>query len=1015
MRWRFGELELDLERCELRRGEATVQLQPKVADLLCHLLRNAGRVVPQRELLDAVWPDTVVTGSSVVRGVSVLREGLRAIGESGAILRTVARRGYLIDVPARPVEEREARLTPDSSFVGRVHELEVLEAALRSARDGHGGAALVVGDGGIGKTALLGELARRAAPSAAVSLARCRAEAEPVAFAPWIELLNGVLVHPSDSGERIPAATGLAELLPRLGASPGTSDARDPEAQRHAISTGVVRALRRAAQTRLLLLVLDDLHLADASSLLLAAEVAEQLADTRVLLLAARRPLAELEGDRRDTTHASRLTSLTRFSRAARNLELHGFTREEVERYVVRNAVRAPGPNTVETLFRRSGGSPLFVRELLFLHEEPPSVQHERVVAAREVPATLALVIGERLAALPTPVRELLERAAAVGREFSLAVLARSAGVNEAAALDLLAVAEKQRVVAAVEENPDAFAFGHELLRDVLYADLSSARRVEIHATIADALDALHAEDADPPWSELARHHGEAAVVGGAARASECAERAGHRALEQLAFEEAAVAYRSALRFLERAPTIESKRRCALLMALADAHYYAGEGDEAERGYREALRIAQEIGDLEALAAAVVRLTHRQRGNVGAVPWERIAILEECLERLPQHDGALRASLLTALATDLAWADSQRARHRSDEAMAMARRLGGGNVLLRAISSRFQLLVRPEDAAERYAISEEEVALASVAGDRIDELFAHYHRFGEALARSDAPGVDDSLAACERLADASEDPVHAGYAEAARACRALWRGELLEAETASRAAGRSLTDGRSRDIGFLVSASQLYVLRRFQGRLGELEPLLVQGERAFPALPAFGCARALILAETGRPAEARQALAQLFEGGGDPLRFTMNRHINLALLAETAALLGDAERSSALHRELDTLALHNLTLQSIVCLGSIERYRGLTAFACGELDAAVVHLEQALVAETRARARPFEAYAACDCARVRLARGGAGDLEAVRALALRAATIAQAVGMPALAAQADHLLAGLAA
>jgi hypothetical protein len=148
--------------------------------------------------------------------------------------------------------------------------------------------------------------------------------------------------------------------------------------------------------------------------------------------------------------------------------------------------------------------------------------------------------------------------------------------------------------------------------------------------------------------------------------------------------------------------------------------------------------------------------------------------------------------------------------------------------------------------------------------------------------------------------------------------------------------------------------------------------MLAAGARAFPDLAAFRCASALLLAETGRLDEARSALARLLDGALDPLAWNPNRASNLALLVEAAALAGDARHARLLRHELASLADPNVTLESIACLGSVERYRGLAAWACGDLDAALAHLEAALVAEAEAGARPFETLAARDCERVRM-------------------------------------------
>jgi tetratricopeptide (TPR) repeat protein len=292
-------------------------------------------------------------------------------------------------------------------------------------------------------------------------------------------------------------------------------------------------------------------------------------------------------------------------------------------------------------------------------------------------------------------------------------------------------------------------------------------------------------------------------------------------------------------------------------------------------------------------------------------------------------------------------------------------------------------------------------------------VFAHSHAFANALARGDRAAVDEAAEAAERAAMALGHPMHRGHVAAALAARALWLGDLLLAEQFSEEATRCLGDHRSRELAFLVATAQRFVLRRFQGRLAELEPQLDAGLRDHPERLWFQCALGLLYATTGRDDAARASLARVAERRTDGrqirLPAELARSTNVALLAETCAYLRDAETAAALELELEIAGDGNVCLGAITCVGSIQRYRGLVAHARGDHDEAIAFLEDAIEWEKHVGARALEAFAVVDCARVALVRGAPGDDEIVRAHAARAAQLAAEQSMPSILAAAREL------
>ncbi len=152
MRFAFGHHELDAERFELRREGEFVAIQPKVLELIIHLIRNRDRAVGSEELFRAVWAETVVTKSSLARAVSLARRAIGDDGRSPAAIVTVPSRGYRFEAEVDVISDSPADDDPSSRYVGRTHILARAHAALDAALAGHGRILLLVGEAGIGKT-----------------------------------------------------------------------------------------------------------------------------------------------------------------------------------------------------------------------------------------------------------------------------------------------------------------------------------------------------------------------------------------------------------------------------------------------------------------------------------------------------------------------------------------------------------------------------------------------------------------------------------------------------------------------------------------------------------------------------------------------------------------------------------------------------------------------------------------------------------------------------------------------
>ena len=589
MRYRFSHWTVDADRFELRRGADAVPVQPKVLSLLLYLLEHRERTVSKRELLEAVWPDVIIGESSLTRAVSVARSALGETEQDCGVVRTVRGRGYRIGVPV-VVEGQQGELrqeqTPPSDFVCREQELALARGSLHEALAGRGQLLLLVGEPGIGKTRLAAELASIArGRGAAVLWGGCQEGEGGPSYWPWVRILRACLREwGADTLHAClgPAAADLAELVPeireRLPELP-MPDLSDPSGTRvrlfHAVSTLLVT---RAAEIPVVV-VLDDLHAADQPSLLMLRFLAQELSEAPMLVVGTyrdvevspRRPLAEA------------LAELARARHPKRKILLRGLTRSCVQRFIARSTGVEPAPELVDACYQRSEGNPLFLLELVHWLE---SHGHELTTSAppwtAEIPEGVRAAIGRRLAGLSGDCHLLLTTAAVIGREFSVAVLARVCELDEAKLLERLEEAERARIVGAERSNPGMFRFSHTLIGEVLYAEIATSERVRLHQRVGKILEQLYTPHPIAPsnlrlsihgarLAELAHHFCEAAPTGSSAKAADYCTRAGDHAMGLLAFDEAAKLYRRGLAVLEAGLPGDESRRQRLFAALTEA------------------------------------------------------------------------------------------------------------------------------------------------------------------------------------------------------------------------------------------------------------------------------------------------------------------------------------------------------------------------------------------------------------------------------------------------------------
>jgi DNA-binding CsgD family transcriptional regulator len=909
-------------------------------------------------------------------------------------------------------------------FVGREGELAALTADLDAALAGRGGVVLLAGEPGIGKTRLAEELAAQATARGALVLwGRCWEGEGAPAFWPWVQLVRAYVDGSDPAVLRRDMGAGAAEIaqlvpalrerLPDLPTPPPT----EPEAARFRLFDSLAGFLRAAAAWRPLLLVLDDLHWADAPSLALLRFLGRELEDAGPLVLGIYRH-GEVEPEH---PLLATLADLTR-GRRHRRLLLGGLDQQEVASFVAAVAGVQPPRELAAALHRETDGNPFFVTEVVRLLAGQGRLDHTKTgspVQADGLPEGVKAVVAQRLGRLSNDCRRLLEVAAVLGRDFGLRVLQPASGLDPGRLLEVLEEAEAARVVAEAPGALGRWRFAHALVREVLYEGLPAARRVRLHGWVGEALEAAYAADPGPHLAELAHHFVAAAPSGEqmVARAVQVATLAGRRALDLLAWEEAGGLFERALAALELAERPDQRERCELLLALGEARMAASDVPAARAAYQLAGELARRIGSAEALARAGLGLG--LEFTTGIVDPVEVGMLEDALVALGGADSPLRALVLARLAKALLFTSQTRRRLAlSEQAVELARRLGDPATLAAVLYDRHLVIwgTEQELAAEGLAVATEVVEVAERLGDRPMALRGRGLRRTDLLELGDLAGFDADLAAAEQTARELRQLHYDWQLPLARATRALLAGRFAEAEEQ---AAQGLAIGRrAGDQGVeIFYAGVVATLRFMQGRFGETVELFQDLSARFPAFPVLRTALAAALAEAGRPVEAQAEVERLAAGGLAPVPQNPAWSLSLALLALACYHLGDAELAAKLYGLLEPYADRNIATGRFggLCLGPAAYFLGLLDLTLGRPEQAVGRFQHAAALAGRMQARPIIAMSREGQARALLALDRPGDLQQATALLEEVATTAAKLGMQGLAERACALLSELAA
>lgn len=811
-----------------------------------------------------------------------------------------------------PVRQATARVhvTP-WQLVGRNADLAELRGALEEAMAGRAGFAALTGGAGIGKSRLVAELALDAVDRGCrLAIGQCSQEDGAPPLWPWLSVLDTL---------------GAPFELPEPGREGGGL---------FRVRADVAGAIRAAAADRPLLLVLEDLHWADPSTLGVLRLLAESAGDERLLVVATWRSQAESERDLSGVAEA--------FARRhAVRRELGGLDRAAAREVFEEVSGRELPDPAAADLHQRTDGNPFFVVEFARLAAGDERELHD-LLGSGDLPTAVAEVVERRVAVLPDTTVNVLRAAAVIGRSFDLETLGDVTRIGPDGLLDAVEPAVAAGLLE--EDGVEVFRFSHALVGDALCASMSATRLARTHRLIADLLEGRPGREAEVAW------HWRAAGPMHVARAWRASGVAARAATRVYGYVDAAELLETALELLAADEEAGPRDELTLLLQSIDTYRWAGMLPELVAAVERAVDIATTIGDDVLLARAATQTTHRmlwRSAPFGAVNDVVVGALRHALEALPETEQELRCRVLVSLANELREEAPVVERARLCEgAVALARSLDDQALLCDVLLHTAISTWTSRTAEDTLAAGQEAITLARAVGDRhalVMALTLTTVALGE-LGRAEE--MWRSLAAAR--AEAAE--LRVVYAELVLdEIELVWTaagGHFADCEALlGRIEERlSLLSGAGRDEELSLDRHfDVFALRLWQGRpLDALPQLTARIQAGFPM-------HVLAVVALWRGGQREEAAKEFFP---EELHQLLDRELAFSSplwcgIAEAALYFEDAELGRHAYERLAPYAGRASGADGLF-FGPVDAFLALAARATGDAAGAAAHADRAL-------------------------------------------------------------------
>ena len=582
----FGDCRLDLENEQLWQGEQPLRLTGKAFAVLAFLVSHAGQLVSKDELFESVWPDTVVSDATLTSAIKELRKALGDKAQAPQYIETAHRRGFRFIAPMNGAtdkprqEQAQSQTTPNiaqgeikdaplgsptavhpplATVVGRDAELDQLHRWLDTARAGERQIVFVTGEPGIGKTTLLETFLRQINIPERVQIGRGQCIEQHGAGEAYMPVLEALSRLCREAGSeqvteilRQYAPMWLIQLPALLGETERQQLQRQVQgAARERMLREISEALEALTEDDVLLLILEDLHWSDVSTLELLSALAQRRERARLMILATYRPV-EVSAPEHPLQKIKQELQLRNL---CHELAVSLLTDNTIHQYLSERFRDNALPTGLGSLlYAHTEGNPLFVVNVIddwarqgLLDEAARHALHEKVEQTQiEVPPSLQQLIDRQIEQLSQEERRILESASIAGREFSVAAIAAGIETEDELVEEVCdTLARRGQFLRATEftEWPDGtltatYNFAHALYQEVLHERVPVGRRVRLHRQIGLRAEAGYGERTGEIAAELAVHFEHGRDI---PRTIQYLQQAANTALSRSAYQEAQV------------------------------------------------------------------------------------------------------------------------------------------------------------------------------------------------------------------------------------------------------------------------------------------------------------------------------------------------------------------------------------------------------------------------------------------------------------------------------------------
>jgi DNA-binding winged helix-turn-helix (wHTH) protein/predicted ATPase len=680
----FDPFWLDLPNECLWNGPEAIKLRPKAFAVLHYLLGHPGKLVTKDELLNAVWPGTFVAEGVLKVTIRQLRDVLGDDPKSPRFIETAHRRGYRFigriaeTVPVQTTDQEARRIhvalgspkiaAVNQRVVGRDRALSHIETCWRRCLQGERQIAFVTGEAGIGKTALVDAFARSIAADGNIRIARGQCLEQYGTGEAYLPVLDAIGRLCREQKQVVDVLRDHAPMW--LLQMPSLVDASERESLSRGLSGAtrerMLREMGEALETLTselpLMLILEDLHWSDYSTLDLISYVARQRHPARLMLIGTYRPVELILSGHPLKAVKSELMA----KQQCEELPLEYLSEDAIARYLsIRFPMNRFPARLAALIHERTEGSPLFMVNAVdyfvaqgFIKERDDCWE---LVAGIEkvqvgVPDSIKQMIEKQIDHLSADEQRILEIASVAGAEFS--ILAVASGLDQdrtllEAGCDELARHRQFIQDHGVQELSNGqtvgrYGFIHALYQNVLYDRLSPSRRAQVHQRIGDWSEALYGEDAGEIAAELAMHFDRA---GNLTQAIKYLHQAAKNDIRRFAYREAVALSRRGLELVKRLPNTPERARqelglhVTLGVPLTATQGYAA--SDVGSTYARARELCRELGDTPEIAQVLwgVWTFYLVRAELGTAR----EIAEECLrvaEHVPYSSLAMEVTLI---------------------------------------------------------------------------------------------------------------------------------------------------------------------------------------------------------------------------------------------------------------------------------------------------------------------------------------------------------------------------------